>query len=344
MLTRKLQRSAKRELLRQRADLVLAPEFVDRHIAPLAAAVGGTRPTHWLAGIVQARGTGRATFRYNFGNGVVLYGKAYSDDLGARAYRMMQYLRATGSAADAETQVAEPIAFLDREKLLIMRRAAGVPLDRLTHSGSLSETICAARAAARWLAALHQTEIPFIEPEPPCDRVKIFKLADGLAKAAAAYPSQTPMLLDLLQRVRALAPAANGQLVPTHGQFTPANVFVERNRLTVIDMDRVVLSDPAKDVALFVHRVKTYLLRASGDSSRADAIANSFMEAYERCLPGRLTALPYYRALFLVKGFAKFAKDRPPGHQTRVPFERAYLRELDQVDRWVRFDIAGETS
>jgi hypothetical protein len=57
-----------------------------------------------------------------------------------------------------------------------------------------------------------------------------------------------------------------------------------------------------------------------------------------------LTALPYYRALFLVKGFAKFAKDRPPGHQTRVPFERAYLRELDQVDRWVRFDIAGETS
>src|SRR5215211_3042790 len=94
--------------------------------------------------------------------------------------------------------------------------------------------------------------------EPPCERVKLFKLADGLAKGAAANPREADLLLNLLQRLRELAPSpdAPAPIAITHGQYTPSNVFVAGTRAAVIDLDRLCYSDPAKDVAMFLYRLR----------------------------------------------------------------------------------------
>src|SRR5213594_2593034 len=71
LLTRKLRRREKRGLPRDCGQILLAPEFVESGIAPLAdAACDCTRIIPWTADIVQARRTGRTTFRYDFDKGV----------------------------------------------------------------------------------------------------------------------------------------------------------------------------------------------------------------------------------------------------------------------------------
>jgi Ser/Thr protein kinase RdoA (MazF antagonist) len=154
-----------------------------------------------------------------------------------------------------------------------------------------------------------------------------------MAKAAATHPEQASQLLDLLQSIRKLAPSETAEplLTPTHGQYTPANVFLQANEVTVIDLDRICLSDPAKDVAMFVHRVKSMLYKkASGDTVKSEYLSNIFVREYQSRAEGNLANLAYYRALYLLKGFAKFAKDYAPADPARRPLEEFYLGEFER--------------
>lgn len=334
-MARKMLRRERREQLRERSVRMLERDFVEDRLVPLLAsetAVEVAPFANWTAETVWARGTGRMTFRYCFDDDTILFAKAYTDSLGARSHNFQQHFWRNGYDRRAALRVPEPLAFFAQENVLVMRSADGVPMDKIIVERSIEEIAQAARLAARWLASLHTSDVPLAEIEQPCEMIKIFKLADGLAKAAAAYPEQTALLLNLLAKIRRIAPAATTPLVPTHGQYTPANVFVGDEAVTVIDLDRILLSDPAKDVALFTHRVKSYLLRASGDMARAEAITRFFTDEYERHAPAEnLVNLPYYKALFLIKGFAKFAKDRPPDDPARKTPEEFYLAEFERA-------------
>jgi len=333
MAARAMMRQEKRERLQQRAKKFLSWDFIVRQLIPLAPELLQTiDQSDWTGEIVRSKGTGRLTMRYAFKNGVIIYAKAYTDDLGLSSYEALRYLWQNGFGRDRPHQVPEPLGFISEENFMSMRRADGAPLASMLTEKPTEEIAPCVRAAARWLAELHSTDMPSIQVEPPCERIKIFKLADMMAKAAAAYPQQTPLLLNLLQKIRKLAPAWNSppKLTPTHGQYTPANVFLQSRRVVVIDLDRICLSDPAKDVAMFVHRVKSLLFKASGDSRKAEQIASEFVDEYRTRAEENLVNLSYYRALYSLKGFAKFAKDRPPGDPARAPVEEFYLGEFER--------------
>jgi aminoglycoside phosphotransferase (APT) family kinase protein len=333
MSARALDRAEKRDQLLQRASKFLDRGFVAKQIIPLVPEVSRESKQHnWLGSIVRAKGTGRITLRYDFSNNSTIYAKAYTDALGAHSYMALRSLWMDGFGKNAALRVPEPLGFIADENFLLMRRAEGNPLTQLLFEDTPRVLMIktAARAAAQWLARLHASRMPFLQIEPACERIKLFKLSDMLAKAAAAYPSQASLLLQLLQEIRGLAPRQNSTiLVPTHGQYTPANIFLQAGRVSVIDLDRICLSDPAKDVAMFVHRVRSLLFKDADDTTTAELIVGEFLSEYRRRAPGNLLNLPYYRALYALKGFAKIAKDRGPNDPMRKPLEFFYLSTLE---------------
>lgn len=346
MSARALDRDEKRERLLNKAAKFLNRDFVAERIIPLVPEVSraSTRPG-WLSSIVRAKGTGRITLRYDFSNNSTIYAKAYTDTLGLQSYIALESLWLDGFGKTTAMHVPEPLGFIEDEKVLVMRRAEGVPLSRLLFDETANLNVFqAARAAARWLAQLHASVMCFIPTEPPCERIKLFKLSDMMAKAAAAYPEQLSLLLELLQKVRALAPCESSTiLAPTHGQYTPANVFLCRDHASVIDLDRVCLSDPAKDVAMFVHRVRSLMFKDADDHTNADFIVREFLDEYRKLAPDNLTNLAYYQALYALKGFAKIAKDRGPNDPLRKPLEFFYLSTLEGCFARQRQSVAGRS-
>lgn len=337
MSARASARAENKELLLQRAANLMNQEFVSGQVAPLVPEVINSGQTGWLSAIVRAKGTGRITLRYDFNHSLTIYAKAYTDRLGLYSYEALRALWTDGFGPRSSHHVPEPLGFIPEENLLLMRRAEGTPLAELLFAQEeLGENVIeATRAGARWLAQLHSSDMPFLDVEPACERIKIFKLGDMLAKASTAYPEQVNFLLDLLQKVRRLAPEGSSteRLTPTHGQYTPANIYLNGDQVSVIDLDRLCLSDPAKDVAMFVHRIKSLLFKDAMDTIKADRIVREFLGEYRKIAPENLRNLPYYTALYALKGLAKIAKDRGPEDPLRKPVECFYLSTLEDCFR-----------
>lgn len=312
--------------MKERAGRFLDEAFVRSRVVPLLPELAGRAP-NWSGEVVRLKGTGRITLRYDFDGGATVYAKAYTDGLGQTSYGALKALWDGGFGSTSSWRVPEPLGFHDDENFMLMRAVEGVPLADNIFVKSVEEVAEGARTAARWLARLHGAEVACADEEAECERIKVFKLGDMLAKASAAYPGQLPLLLDLLQRIREVAPTSESTpaLVPTHGQYTPANVFLKGEGASVIDLDRICLSDPAKDVAIFIHRIRSIMYKAAGEVESAERIADAFLEEYDKCASGNLGNLAYYTALYSLKGFAKIAKDRGPDDPARKPLEEFYL-------------------
>jgi hypothetical protein len=309
-------------------------KFTLETVAARVPELEGARQPSATSEVVWVRGTGRLTIRYVFPAGVVVYGKFYDDELGLRAFAGLRALRQAGFGADSTYQVVEPLHFDEPSNMLLLRQAEGIPLSHSLDQAPLEEALHHAELAASWLAKFHRTTVPGIETEEPCERVKIFKLADCLAKAAAANPQEADLLLNLLQRLRGLAPSPDAPppFATTHGQYTPANVFVAGTRATVIDLDRMNYSDPAKDVALFLYRVRHHGAR-TGDFERACAIASAFETQYRGEAPGNLVNVGYYQALQWLKGLARLLKVPQAAGEAYERQKQFYLREFEESSR-----------
>lgn len=120
---------------------------------------------------------------------------------------------------------------------------------------------------------------------------------------------------------------------PVHGQFRPAHVFIESNRATVIDIEKICLSDPAKDVARFVHALKKNCLEESGDAQRAEQLAGEFVAEYRRIADSNLENLDYFRALLAFKALAKLLKSRKVNEEKRQAIGELYIAEFETATR-----------
>jgi aminoglycoside phosphotransferase (APT) family kinase protein len=321
----------------QRAARLAERTFIAQQIIPqMPELLGASGSPDCSAEVVRALSTGRLTVRYALPSLETIYGKAYFDDnLGPTACRLLWHLWQHGFNSRNLRQVPEPLGYVAEEKLLLMRGARGTPVDTLFAVGPIKQAMRGARGAAHWLLQFHATEIPFLQVELPCERTEIFKVAALLAKAAAVCPRKAPLLLELNHLFRALAPSSNAppKLVPLHGQFRPAHVFLDEDRVTVIDLDKIRLSDPAKDVARFIHVLKKSSFEEGKDVGRAKLLAREFVEEYRAGAPENLANLSYFYALYSLIAFAKTVKSRKLQEETRGSLEQLYLGEFELCAR-----------
>ncbi len=283
----------------ERVPALACPEFVARQVGRLLG--NGALKTGCKVEVVQNVGTPRMTLRYMFDEGATVYGKVYTDGAGQTSYSWLRGLWENGFGAGSALRVPEPLGFCAEENLLLMRAAPGAPLSARLRQKPIEQVLPGMRAAARWLARLHASTLAGLPRELPCNRVKVFELTDRIGKAAASYPADLSLLLDLLQRLRTLAPAEGVALVPTHGQYSPANVFVDGSDVTVIDIDRLT-----------------------------ERIASEFVDAYREHAGRPLESLPYYTALFALNAFAKCAKDHAADDPVRRQAEAVHLDRFER--------------
>jgi aminoglycoside phosphotransferase len=310
-------------------------DFVLRRVVPLIPELtSGWDPVDWTVEIVRSKASDRITLRYAFGSVAVIYGKIYFDrSLGRAAHGSLAHLWEQGFAAGSGLEIPEPLGFIEEANLLLMRRAEGMPLNELAAASSLEEALTSARVAARWLVKYHATHIPGLPVQSPCETIEILTIADTLAKAAADCPSQSSLLISMLHDLHALAPRRNysSPLVPLHGQFRPAHVFTDGNRATVIDIEKICLSDPAKDVARFVHALKKTCVEEGGNAQRADQLAGEFVAEYRKHAPSNLENLVYFRALLALKALAKLLKSHKVDEDERQVIAGMYCVEFERA-------------
>ena len=321
------------------------PEFVWGEVAPLVPELAreGNRP-EWAVKIVRNKAAGRLTLRYTFGDLAPIHGKAYFDfPVAADAHRWLTDLWMQGFAPGSNLEVPEPLGFIPEANLVLMGTAEGASMDKRVASGPIEAALADARLAARWLVKYQSAAIPGLPAESPCEKLEILKIASAIAKVAAECPEHSAMLIDMIHDLRSVAPKSNSSpaVLPMHGQFRPAHVFIDGARATVIDIEKICLSDPAKDVARFCHVLKKTCLEERGDLERYDRVAQEFVEEYRAHRGANLENLPYYRALLALKAFAKLLKNRKVEEGQRLSMGKAYQAEFE---RWVQHGVVSSVA
>jgi aminoglycoside phosphotransferase (APT) family kinase protein len=310
------------------------PFFIAENLIYLLSEIGNRAvATRVSVALMRARATDRITIRYQPDGGRAVYAKAYYDgDFGCLAYGWLRYLWANDFGPRSKQQVPEPLGYVAQERMLLMRAASGFTVSDFILAGSLEQARRVMRMSALWLAKLHTETVPDLPLESPCERMEILRTADLLAKVATTCRERTSLLLDLVHQWKEVASLTNfsPRLVTVHGQFRPAHVFVQRECVVAIDLDKLTLSDPAKDVARFVHSMRKTSISPAGDHSRIATLAEEFISAYDKYAPGNLDNLRYYMALYSLKELGKVWKNKKLGEENRAAFGQIHMAEFQK--------------
>lgn len=181
----------------------------------------------------------------------------HRSDKGQTAWEGMRALWASPLAASPTVAIAEPLAWLPEERILVQ---GPVRQDR-TLKELLVSTLSGAEAsreelrrflgkAAAGLAELHGCGVR--TGEAATWQGELAEVREVVADLTAAVPElggATDELLDRLERRAEAVPV--GDPVPTHRSFRPAQVMLDGDRIGFIDFDGFCQAEPALDVALF---------------------------------------------------------------------------------------------
>lgn len=317
-----------------RALEITRPEFIERVVYPVACAPS-TRArlsSDCQASIVQDRGTGRLTVSYRFGDDILVFGKLYSDELGPHSFQVLKGLWEEGLGEGALYQVTKPLLYMPANNFLLMSAAAGTPLMSLIGQDS-AELLTSIRQAAQWLVRLHRVPIRVGRAESLWDSLKLFRVVRRLTKAAARVPHERKRLIEMVDALCRKGKQGPGQVpaVQTHGRFHYEHIFVNGGPVTVIDFDRSLPSDPAKDLAEFLSMLRVRAFKRTGTTTTVDAATRLFLEEYLSHLPGNSKNLTIHWGAFLLLNMFHYVKKYEPDNEAYERLIQFYVKEFDAV-------------
>ncbi len=300
---------------------------------PLSAEAGATVMPH--------RYGDRAVVEYRLLTGERLFAKRYADAAeGLLVSRILHTLWETGFGADSAYRVPEPLGYSAEQGVLVVRAAAGRCLQELETGGegAWAEGL---RSAARWLAALHGSPVR-VGPNEGRSRVEEV-LARRLTKASDRRPEMAAALSGMAGELdRRLGQAHLGRLtVQTHGRYHSGHVFCAGRHVTVIDLDRADVTDPAKDVAEFIHRLRADTMKRRLGGEVADWATGVFLDEYRSRAGIAVHGLAYYWSASVLSTLLHAVRKRHLGEQAwrrRLAF---YQSEFDAVPmRVARYQLS----
>jgi hypothetical protein len=264
--------------------------------------------------VVQLDGTGAATLEVTLAGRPAAFAKLFPDGSGAAVTAKLEALREHGFGPGSVHQAVEPLAFVPDVGLLLAAVAPGACVaDAIGVDDAALAAGCA--HAGRWIAQLHRSPLRLGRPLPLLLTAELIPLAHRLAKAAARHPDRLGPSLRMLEVLDALSrDAVEGRSVQCHGQYRPIHVFVTPETTTVIDLDRSAPGDPARDVAEFLHRLRTSAYSTTGSVAAAEEPGRAFLDAYREAAGGEegLANLRLHRARFLVHSYNSQLKSHDP--------------------------------
>ncbi len=219
----------------------------------------------------------QATIPLVTASGAKVVAKFFTSDRGANTFANMNALWASSFGAQRQPPgLPQPLDFLPDCGALIMERLEGRPLAEL-HASAQEHF----EPALRLLADLHQCDAT---PAVKRSSRSIVRSAERkAARIAELSPAHAALAKELAVALEA-GRVKERELVPSHGDFSPRNLFVGADRLAVIDWDRFQLADPARDVVYFATYDWADWLRRGRIPNR-DHLKRA-IETYESARPG----------------------------------------------------------
>ena len=281
----------------------------------------------------RTRGDGRGVVEYRFDGRLRVIAKLYVDQAkGLAVHAIHGALWENGFNAGSRYRVPQPIAYLPEHGILLMDVASGeslrgVPLrnwDRFKEG--LAE-------AARWLAALHRWPHAV---GPVADVAEDFsRLARLEGEATACRPTEAELFraeMDELRR-RYESIGTSRMHVQTHGRYHIDHVFLAPGCVTVVDLDRAAVSEAARDVGEFLHRLRWEVARMRLGKAAMHEATEVFLAEYVRHSDRDLSGLPFYWSCSILSALlGSVCKPRPAGRHGDKRL-RHLRREFDRVPR-----------
>jgi serine/threonine protein kinase len=196
---------------------------------------------------------------------------------GRLEYSVMRMLWEKGFNRESALRIPRPFFFLEDLSLLIEEKAHGVLLRKnLRHNSPI--TSGGLKAAARWLIKLHHVDADDEGiPLHPDDKTSI---RGWVHRIGNREPELLPKLEELSSLIeRKLSSFKNLRFTLIHGDFQSDNIFIDKEKVTVIDFGRFCKSDPARDLSCMIAQTRTisFLETASPGSVLP---LNAFWEDY----------------------------------------------------------------
>jgi aminoglycoside phosphotransferase (APT) family kinase protein len=259
-----------------------------------------------------AQGRDRVAFPLVTRHGARVLGKLYptTEDAQATFANMQELWRSSFGARRRPPGLPKPIACLPELRVVIMERLEGARL-----VDGMADDVQAFDTAVRLAACLHGSDA---KPARRRDARKIVRSirrkAGDIGRLDAGFGRELSHVADRLEA----ATVGEAELVPSHGDLTPANVFLSRRGPALIDLDRFQAADPLRDLA---YLGGWYCVRALRDEGRPDwGMVQRAISVYreERPLETDGQRLEFHMAAGLVR-FAHGRLPRDPGFAAVLP-------------------------
>ena len=319
-------------------------EFLEARFRPLVETVNPNSPgdgngngnghAGWAVRTIQLDSTGAATVEVRRNGGRAVFAKFFPPGTEGKAiHDKLLALRQGGFGEGAPYQVVEPLAWVPELDLLVCAEALGPSVADVLGGDDPSARLSAIREAATWLGKLHSTPLRIGKPHSLLVSTEILSLTRRMAKVAAEQPDQLAPALRMIEQLEALAlDTVDGLAVQSHGQYRPIHVFLGGGATTVIDLDRSRPSDPARDVAEFIHRLRRQLTGDGRSAEEVEASTDALLDAYRAAVPDPgawLANLRFHWARFVFHSMnRKLKKGDSPEDDQAVETYRADFEAL----------------
>ena len=206
-------------------------------------------------------------------------------DRAAREVRTLASLHE--SMRDGTFSVPRILLFDSDAALVVMERASGATIESLFSAAAADRAEIPAlarsiRGAGAWLAAMQRVTTVDADPRALCDEIIAIAIAD-LAKVATGdriLRRRQREIGSYLEETRRSLSLEEVRAARRHDDYSPANVFFDGERVTVIDFESSRDGLTLEDAAFFLLRCELLLRRFGLDLDAAAA----FQQGYGRPL------------------------------------------------------------
>jgi hypothetical protein len=230
-----------------------------------------------------------------------LVAKTHEGEKGQVAWQAMTALWGSPLARGDVVTVAEPLAYLPEERILVQGPVPGErtlkELARLALADGSPDALTELRAdlgkTARGLAALHQSGARYGRVATLAGELD--EVREVVNRLSHTLPDVTAAAAPLLHRLEILDAALPADpLVSAHHDFRPAQVLINNGRVGFIDFDGAGMAEPALDLGRFRAKLRDIGVstpapggRPLGGTSLAkrlatvDGLCEHFLAAYQ---------------------------------------------------------------
>ncbi|HEX2069506.1 MAG TPA: phosphotransferase, partial [Actinomycetota bacterium] len=283
----------------------------------------------------RVRGDHRGVAEYRFEGGLRVIAKMYADRAKGQAVHAIQSaVWENGFDSGSRYRVPESIGYVPEHGIMLMHAAPGESLRDvpLANWDRFKEGVL---EAARWLAALHRWPHA---AGPVAEAADDFSRLQRLERdAAACRPDEADRFraaLDELGR-RYDSIGTSSARVQTHGRYHIDHVFLSSECVTVVDLDRAAISEAARDVGEFLHRLRWEVARMRLGKPAMHQATEEFLTEYARHTDDGLSGLLYHWSGSILSALlASACRPRPAGRHGNKRL-RHLTKEFERVPRHI---------